>query len=526
MRRFAVITVLSLLTASPLAHAAASFTYLPISVPDPSCNGASTTAMLGSPDGSLVTGLWYQFNAWDCSKAEGVVWSGASGWTRSPGVGGEISDLFGDTNSRYLGFSVDNTLAYESSYDCFSCTADEGDPLCSDPGDTAITALAPGGTAPVSVLPDLTCPQDLCPYDVNVDGRAISRDGTTVVGGSACGAFRWTEATGTVAISPPGQTTPVATSVSDDGAVVVGYVTTPSRVPFVWSSSGGFQIVPIALRQDTALKISGDGSTLIGTALTPNGTEAFVWTALHGITLLGDVAGGPFDSRATEVSGDGSLVAGTGRSALGSEAFAWTRGGGLSGFGAISSVTDMTPGGLVLVGNTVWNPATGWARSLESMLAADGIPIPDQLAAIGISDDGRTLAGNALDFNVGIDEPFVATIDEPGLACEVAMNQPSYQDGDSVVITSLRFTNNNQTPTGARLRLQLTLPFGITVDVLDLGAGGGFVVPASFDRELGPVAMFTLQPGQPRGDFLWHCALEDPTSGAIFAEDVAAFAFE
>ncbi len=114
----------------------------------------------------------------------------------------------------------------------------------------------------------------------------------------------------------------------------------------------------------------------------------------------------------------------------------------------------------------------------------------------------------------------------PPLACEVAMSQPSYVDGQDVVITSLRFQNTTASPVPARLRLQIGLPFGIVVDAIDLGAGGGFSVPALFDTQLGPVTMFTLQPGQPRGNFFWRCALEDPISGAVIAEDVANFVFE
>jgi hypothetical protein len=38
--------------------------------------------------------------------------------------------------------------------------------------------------------------------------------------------------------------------------------------------------------------------------------------------------------------------------------------------------------------------------------------------------------------------------------------------------------------------------------------------------------MFTLQPGQPRGNFQWRCALEDPHTGAVLAEDFAPFVFE
>jgi len=116
----------------------------------------------------------------------------------------------------------------------------------------------------------------------------------------------------------------------------------------------------------------------------------------------------------------------------------------------------------------------------------------------------------------------------PSLGCDVAMSQPSSGNGQPVVITSLRFTNPSFEPVETRLRLQLTLPFGVTANAIDLGAGGGFAIPAHFDRQLGPVTMFTLQPGQPRGPFSWRCALEDPHphTGAVQAEDVAPFAFQ
>lgn len=113
------------------------------------------------------------------------------------------------------------------------------------------------------------------------------------------------------------------------------------------------------------------------------------------------------------------------------------------------------------------------------------------------------------------------TVPEP-LACQVEMSQAAYQNGQDVVITSLRFRNPNPTPQAVRLRLSLTLPFGVTVDALDVA----IPMPASFDKQLGPVTMFTLQPGQPRGDFTWRCALEHQSTGAVFAEHTATFAFE
>lgn len=111
--------------------------------------------------------------------------------------------------------------------------------------------------------------------------------------------------------------------------------------------------------------------------------------------------------------------------------------------------------------------------------------------------------------------------------CDVEMSQASYANGDDVVIASLRFENLESASLPARLRLQLTLPIGITVDALDLGAGGGFALPPSFDRQLGPVTMFPLGPEIPlRGAFEWRCALEDPVTGGVIADDRAAFDLE
>jgi hypothetical protein len=112
------------------------------------------------------------------------------------------------------------------------------------------------------------------------------------------------------------------------------------------------------------------------------------------------------------------------------------------------------------------------------------------------------------------------------LGCDVEMSQATYTNGQDVVITSLRFQNSSPNAIQTRLRLQITLPFGVTANAIDLGAAGGFFIPGNFDHQLGPVTMFTLQPGQPRGDFRWRCALEDPTTGAIQAEDVATFTFQ
>jgi hypothetical protein len=111
------------------------------------------------------------------------------------------------------------------------------------------------------------------------------------------------------------------------------------------------------------------------------------------------------------------------------------------------------------------------------------------------------------------------------LDCEVATTQASYVDGEILTMTTLRYANLGPNPVESRLRLQLAFPaaFPITVQMLDLGAGGGFSLPGSFDHDLGPVQMFPIPSYLPRGQYSLRCALEDPTTGDVQAEDEATF---
>ncbi len=90
----------------------------------------------------------------------------------------------------------------------------------------------------------------------------------------------------------------------------------------------------------------------------------------------------------------------------------------------------------------------------------------------------------------------------------------------------MRFANLQSSAVPARLRLQLALPAVLQpVEAIDVGANGSFAIPGSFDRQLAPVTMFTVTPTNPplRGRFEWRCALEDPATGEVIAEDRASF---
>ncbi len=108
-----------------------------------------------------------------------------------------------------------------------------------------------------------------------VSAFTISRDGSTIVGGTVGDAFRWTEATGMQAI---GGGSLLATAVSSNGNQIGGVGTAlSSENGFLWSETGGF----IDLGYDHIPRvISNDGSFVLG--------NNFAWTPESGIrSLLG-----------------------------------------------------------------------------------------------------------------------------------------------------------------------------------------------------------------------------------------------
>lgn len=128
------------------------------------------------------------------------------------------------------------------------------------------------------------------------EARAVSADGSVVVGGSqsAAGypeAFRWTRETGIVGLGYlPGGFSSIANGVSADGAVVVGGGNSNSgpKTAFVWTKETGMQPVADVLAKNGAKNVAGwtleeatgisaDGKTVIGVAQSPAGfTEDFI----------------------------------------------------------------------------------------------------------------------------------------------------------------------------------------------------------------------------------------------------------
>ncbi len=160
----------------------------------------------------------------------------------------------------------------------------------------------------------------------------ISADGAVVVGysGNSPGgtAFRWTQATGMVGLGVlAGDEWSAATAVSADGAVIVGHsvdqqIVVSGGIPelrltyraFRWTSGGGLE----ALGDGEALAVSADGTRVVGKGSGP--TRAFLWDEAHGRRDLRelleddyglDMSGWTLES-ATGISADGTVIVGTG----------------------------------------------------------------------------------------------------------------------------------------------------------------------------------------------------------------------
>jgi probable HAF family extracellular repeat protein len=160
-------------------------------------------------------------------------------------------------------------------------------------------------------------------------------------------AFRWTRDGGMVGLGdlPGFNVSSVAFGVSGDGSVVVGGGNEEggSAEGFRWTSAGGMVglgDLPGGTFVSRAFSVSSDGSVVVGGSISDSGPasdpfvlEAFRWTNAGGMVGLGDLPGGDFLSFAVRVSGDGSTVVGYGESASGTEAFRWTGGGGMVGLG-------------------------------------------------------------------------------------------------------------------------------------------------------------------------------------------------
>jgi len=257
-------------------------------------NYSTATAM--SADGSVIAGISYGAS----NAARGFRWTSGTGLQ-------SISVLGTGSASYALGISADGSVIAGTSY-----TAGLNGAVATRW--TSATGLQSiGGT--------------------NADGRAISADGSVIVGGDSPGgvdseAMRWTSGDGIQHLNRPVGTIGAwgyATS-SDGSAVAGGTVDGDSfnELATLWTGLPGGGVVQILGALDgsevsSAFAISGDGRVVGGFSALPDDNHAFVWTSplgmvdlnvylpLHGVDLTGWTL-----QFVRGISFDGSAVVGEG----------------------------------------------------------------------------------------------------------------------------------------------------------------------------------------------------------------------
>lgn len=242
--------------------------------------------------------------------------------------------------------------------------------------------------------------------------NGVSDDGLVVVGegngddGQSEG-FRWTAATGMVALSEPGFRTRTANSVSADGSVVVGTgISDLGNEAFRWTQAGGLEglgDLPGDLFASRAFDVSADGSVVVGDAWSLTPREAYRWTQATGMQGLGSLPDGNGSSSARAISGDGRIISGISSTANGSSGFRWTESEGMQVLGSGElSPRGANADGSVVVGRLsgsragLWTEELGVRRVVDHMLALGVATVADWQElheARDVSDDGLTIVG-------------------------------------------------------------------------------------------------------------------------------------
>ncbi|MFO0898513.1 MAG: PEP-CTERM sorting domain-containing protein [Pirellulales bacterium] len=255
--------------------------------------------------------------------------------------------------------------------------------------------------------------------EVSADGSIISGTGVRDDNGEY-EAFRWTRESGAVPIGTLSSTQswpgPWVRAMTDNGAAIVGSSESPNgQEAFLWTAETGMRglgDLPGGLFNSGICGMTPDAETLVGFANSERGWEAVRWTQSAGFTVLGEPA-----TVATHISDDGQVIVGN----TNSEAFRWTAESGLKGLGDLlpdgrvfSGVTDMTPDGSTIVGMSeidlrngeteesfVWDAAHGM-RSLTDVAIRDyGLTEiiangwAGHVAGVqGVSDDAKVFLGS------------------------------------------------------------------------------------------------------------------------------------
>jgi probable HAF family extracellular repeat protein len=230
-----------------------------------------------SADGSVVVG-------WGDGSAAGSQTFQAFRWTAVGGLQG-LGWLSASMFSEAFGISADGSTIVGTA---------------KDSGSSSVAFRWTQGSGMLSV--------GRLPGGNSATARAVSANGAVIAGesfinGNDTHAFRWTAGGGMVDLGVlPGDNRSGANAVSADGAIVVGFSRNGFNAPraFIWDPANGMRDLKSVLVAGnsnlsnwtlrTADGISGDGKTITGDAINPNGDSEGYTAYLSRVVLTGAVS--------------------------------------------------------------------------------------------------------------------------------------------------------------------------------------------------------------------------------------------
>ncbi|HYE95601.1 MAG TPA: T9SS type A sorting domain-containing protein, partial [Rubricoccaceae bacterium] len=198
-------------------------------------------------------------------------------------------------------------------------------------------------------------------YDVTPDGSVVVGEGDPGGPINPSAAFRWEGGVMTRLPDLPGDEDRCgAHAVSADGRTVAGWgINAADRQEAArWVDGAAHGLgFPEGATGTVAFDLSADGRVAVGTAFTPGGTSAFIWTEGAGMAFIPDLPGGSPYREARAVSGDGRVAVGVGDSGAAFEVFIWTAETGTRSLKAV-----LESHGLDLTG---WALTSVWSHALS-----------------------------------------------------------------------------------------------------------------------------------------------------------------
>jgi uncharacterized membrane protein len=208
----------------------------------------------------------------------------------------------------------------------------------------------------------------------------VSSNGSVLAGVNAAGVFRWLTTGSPVAAPAPSGTSQCGINgvrISADGSTVVGMCSAPGGLyrAVRWRQVGGTptpDVLPFPADATTveANGVNADGTVVVGITLNSSTLTAVRWTS-SGTDVIGAPPGGSVQS-ARSVSADGLVVVGDGTTATGATAIRWTPSGGTEVLprptaNAVTFAYDTNQDGSVTVG-TQAEPGSNYSATGEALL--------------------------------------------------------------------------------------------------------------------------------------------------------------